>query len=99
VVYVGDSVSDLLPLLKADVGVVIGSNALLRRVTAHFGIQLRPLTQLALAKQLSENGQPVLNPMSRTSVSTDQKVEHGVLYTVEDWREIQELLLPGKCVS
>ena len=30
VVYVGDSVSDLLPLLEADIGVVIGQNALLR---------------------------------------------------------------------
>ena len=30
VVYVGDSASDLLPLLEADIGIVIGSNKLLR---------------------------------------------------------------------
>ncbi|KAG1664830.1 hypothetical protein FOA52_007088 [Chlamydomonas sp. UWO 241] len=44
VAYVGDSTSDLLALLAADVGIVIGSNRSLRRVCARFGVALRPLS-------------------------------------------------------
>ncbi len=42
-VYVGDSPSDLAPLLAADVGIIVGTNALLRRVAAAGGVRLRPL--------------------------------------------------------
>ncbi|KAK9842361.1 hypothetical protein WJX81_008532 [Elliptochloris bilobata] len=42
-VYIGDSPSDLAPLLAADLGIVIGANALLRRVAAAGGVRLRPL--------------------------------------------------------
>ena len=42
-VYVGDSMSDLAPLLAADVGIVIGQNSLLRRVAKAAGIQLKAL--------------------------------------------------------
>ena len=42
-VYVGDSVNDLAAMVCADVGIIIGSNALLRRVAASAGIQLRQL--------------------------------------------------------
>jgi len=49
-VYVGDSASDLAPLLAADLGVVVGGNALLRRVAAAGGVRLRPLAAGALAR-------------------------------------------------
>ena len=42
-VYVGDSMSDLAPLLAADIGIVIGQNKLLRRVAKAAGIQLKAL--------------------------------------------------------
>lgn len=42
-VYVGDSMSDLAPLLAADVGIVIGQNKLLRRVAKAAGVQLKAL--------------------------------------------------------
>jgi hypothetical protein len=42
-VYVGDSASDVLPLLAADYGIIVGSNALLRRVLAAHGARLAPL--------------------------------------------------------
>ena len=42
-VYIGDSMSDLAPLLSADIGIVIGQNKLLRRVARAAGVQLKPL--------------------------------------------------------
>ena len=42
-VYVGDSMSDLAPLLSADVGIVIGQNRALRRVAQAAGIRLKSL--------------------------------------------------------
>ena len=42
-VYVGDSMSDLAALACADIGIVVGTNALLRRVAAAAGLSLRPL--------------------------------------------------------
>lgn len=43
VCYVGDSVTDLLALLDADVGIVMGSSSSLLRVAQAFGVELRPL--------------------------------------------------------
>jgi 2-hydroxy-3-keto-5-methylthiopentenyl-1-phosphate phosphatase len=42
-VYVGDSMSDLAPLLAVDLGIVIGQNKLLKRVSRAAGITLKPL--------------------------------------------------------
>eukprot|EP00850_Spirogloea_muscicola_P020677 SM000223S07305 [mRNA] locus=s223:59029:71140:- [translate_table: standard] len=42
-VFVGDSTTDLLALLHADVGIVLGDNATLSRVLSRFGIRLYPL--------------------------------------------------------
>ncbi|KAG2445538.1 hypothetical protein HXX76_000153 [Chlamydomonas incerta] len=47
-VYVGDSTSDLGAMLDSDFGVVIGSNALLRRVCRRFGIRILPLAAAPL---------------------------------------------------
>ena len=43
-VYVGDSPSDFAPLLRADLGVVVGHNKLLRQVAKAHGVKLTPLT-------------------------------------------------------
>ena len=42
--YIGDSPSDLAPLLRADVGIVVGQNKLLRQVAKALGVKLKPLT-------------------------------------------------------
>ena len=42
-VFVGDSMSDLAPLLSADVGIVIGQNRILRRVAKAAGVRLKSL--------------------------------------------------------
>lgn len=43
-VYVGDSPSDFAPLLRADLGIVVGQNKLLRQVAKAHGVKLKPLT-------------------------------------------------------
>ena len=42
-VFVGDSMSDLAPLLSADVGIIVGQNRILRRVAKAAGIRLNSL--------------------------------------------------------
>ena len=43
-VYIGDSSSDFAPLLRADLGIVVGQNKLLRQVAKAYGVKLKPLT-------------------------------------------------------
>ena len=43
-VYVGDSPSDFAPLLRADLGNIVGHNKLLRQVAKAHGVNLKPLT-------------------------------------------------------
>lgn len=43
-VYIGDSPSDFAPLLRADLGIVVGQNKLLRQVAKAHGLKLLPLT-------------------------------------------------------
>lgn len=43
VVYVGDSATDLLALLEANVGILIGESNTARRVARRFGVQIKPL--------------------------------------------------------
>ncbi|EPS71250.1 hypothetical protein M569_03504 [Genlisea aurea] len=82
-VYIGDSVSDLLCLLEADIGIVIGSSASLRKVANHFGISFVPLFEgvVKKQKQLDEEN------------SGEWKGLSGVLYTVSSWAEIHAFIL------
>ncbi|KAL5996648.1 hypothetical protein ACLOJK_007567 [Asimina triloba] len=50
-VYIGDSVGDLLCLLEADIGIVVGSSSSLRRVGRHFGVSFIPLFTGVVKKQ------------------------------------------------
>ncbi|KAJ8649748.1 hypothetical protein MRB53_002771 [Persea americana] len=50
-VYIGDSVGDLLCLLEADVGIVVGSSSSLRRVGSQFGVSFVPLFSGLVKKQ------------------------------------------------
>ncbi|KAK4855561.1 hypothetical protein QYF36_008521 [Acer negundo] len=50
-VYVGDSVGDLLCLLEADIGIVIGSSSSLRRIGSQFGVSFVPLYPGLVKKQ------------------------------------------------
>ncbi len=43
-VYIGDSPSDFAPLLRAELGIVVGQNKLLRQVAKAHSVKLLPLT-------------------------------------------------------
>ncbi|RWW51061.1 hypothetical protein BHE74_00042630 [Ensete ventricosum] len=82
-VYIGDSVGDLLCLLEADVGIVIGSSLSLRRVGEQFGVSFVPLCSGLIKKQ--------------REVTEDTHVWKGglsgLVYTASSWSEIHAFLL------
>ncbi|KAH6771310.1 heme oxygenase-like [Perilla frutescens var. hirtella] len=82
-VYIGGSVGDLLCLLEADVGIVIGLSTSLKRLGNHFGISFVPLFSGLVSKQkeLAETGS-----LSRNGRS-------NILYTVSNWDEIYAFIL------
>lgn len=82
-VYIGDSVGDLLCLLEADVGIVVGSSSSLRRVGSHFGVSFVPLFPGLVVKQknCTEKSSACWTGLS------------GTLYTVESWAEINAFIL------
>ncbi|XP_074576710.1 bifunctional TH2 protein, mitochondrial-like [Curcuma longa] len=82
-IYIGDSVGDLLCLLEADVGIVIGSSSSLRRVGEKFGVSFTPLYPAVIKKQMEVVGNDS-NPWNGLS---------GVLYTASSWTEVHAFIL------
>ncbi|KAI3961751.1 hypothetical protein MKW92_015821 [Papaver armeniacum] len=84
-VFIGTSVGDLLCLLEADIGIVIGSNRHLIEVGKHFGVRFVPLLDGVVVKQKkhSFSGNPNIW-MGGLS---------GILYTVSCWTEIHAFIL------
>lgn len=82
-VYIGDSVGDILCLLEADIGIVIGSSSSLRRVGTQFGVSFVPLFP-GLVKKEKEfiEGR-----------SSNWKGLTGILYTASSWAEIHAFIL------
>ena len=82
-VYIGDSIGDLLCLLKVDIGIVVGSSTSLRRLGSHFNVSFVPLFEGLVKKQREcvEGG------------SFSWKAEPGVLYTASNWSEIHAFIL------
>ncbi|XVE62697.1 hypothetical protein DITRI_Ditri06bG0140600 [Diplodiscus trichospermus] len=77
-VYIGDSVGDLLCLLKADIGIVIGSSSSLRRVGEQYGVSFVPLLPGLVKKQKEyADGSPCT-----------WKGLSGILYTASSWDDI-----------
>ncbi|MED6126078.1 beta ketoadipyl CoA thiolase, th2 [Stylosanthes scabra] len=76
-VYIGDSVGDLLCLLEADIGIVVGSSSSLRSVGTQFGVTFVPLFSGLVKKQ---------KEFSEES-SSNWKGLSGILYTVSSWAE------------
>ena len=82
-VYIGDSIGDLLCLLKANIGIVVGSSSSLRRLGSHFGVSFVPLFE-GLVKKQRECGE---------GFSFCWKAKSGVLYTASNWSEIHAFIL------
>ncbi|KAG8390682.1 hypothetical protein BUALT_Bualt01G0109000 [Buddleja alternifolia] len=80
-VYIGATVSDLLCLLDAHIGIVIGCSSSLRRLGVHFGLSFIPLLPFVIEEQQRLfHEKPILE---------DRKV----LYTVSSWAEIHAFIL------
>lgn len=82
-VYVGDSIGDLLCLLEADVGIVVGTSSSLRRLATQFGVSFVPLYPSVVRKQKSLT----------EDTECSWKGLSGVLYTVNSWAEIHAFVL------
>ncbi|XP_042474269.1 bifunctional TH2 protein, mitochondrial-like isoform X2 [Zingiber officinale] len=82
-IYIGDSVGDLLCLLEADVGIVIGSNSSLRRIGEKFGVSFTPLHPAVIKKQMEVVGND----------SYPWKGLSGILYTASSWTEVHAFIL------
>ncbi|XP_076937017.1 bifunctional TH2 protein, mitochondrial-like isoform X2 [Bidens hawaiensis] len=82
-IYIGDSVGDLLCLVEADIGIVLGSSSSLRKLGDHFGVSFVPLWVGLVMKQREhvEGGGFSWNRQS------------GVVYTVSSWTEIRSLIV------
>ncbi|KAJ4836408.1 hypothetical protein Tsubulata_020980 [Turnera subulata] len=82
-IYIGDSVEDLLCLLQADIGIVIGPSSSLQRVGDRLGVLFAPLFPSLIKKQkeTTEGSSPSWKKLS------------GMLYTVSSWAEIDAFIL------
>ena len=74
-VFVGDSITDLLALLKSDIGIVIGKSQTVRKVAKSFGIKLLPLQEIQkmTASECQDN---------------THHLQKGVLFEAPSWNEI-----------
>lgn len=78
-IYVGDSVTDLLAMLDADVGIVVGNSGTFERVANAFGITVCPLASAYEALEKKEK-------------SSVEEVGLNVVYRVSHWAEIEVFL-------
>lgn len=92
-VYIGDSMTDLSALISADVGIVMGSNQLVRQVAGAAGVPIRhlaayPIDRNASKERLDYGDELQLNVFSRSD--TDGEVP--VLYEAMTWDDIRAFL-------
>lgn len=82
-IYVGDSVTDLLAMLDAEVGIVVGDSSTFDEAASAFGITVRPLASaygaLDGAEELRRQGVP-------------DRTGQCVVYRVSHWAEIEVFL-------
>eukprot|EP00899_Mesostigma_viride_P005952 jgi/Mesvir1/15358/Mv06561-RA.1 len=89
-VYVGDSFTDILALLDADVGIVIGCSSSLRKMCGECGIELASIAALpgALRDTTAEDAQGHGPPRHKVGPQGG-----ALLYCAGNWLEIEQCLL------
>lgn len=76
-IYLGDGITDLLALLAADLGIVVGHSFSLRKICAAYGVTLRPLVAASVE-------------MSRLTARDSWSGRwSGVLYETSGWEEVE----------
>ncbi len=80
IVYVGDSSTDLAALLEADIGIIMGSSSSTVLIAEKWGIQISPLQ-----KRDKSNFQNMI-------VGGEKNKDKKLLWQVESWQEIDEML-------
>lgn len=80
-IYVGDSVTDLLAMLDADVGIVVGNSGTFERVASAFGISVRPLSSAYDSLDAKVD-----------SVEGESRSGGRCVYRVAHWEEIEVFL-------
>jgi hydroxymethylpyrimidine kinase/phosphomethylpyrimidine kinase/thiamine-phosphate diphosphorylase len=83
-IYIGDSMTDVPPLISADLGIVIGKDPLIRRVMDVAGIRLQPLTAV---------------PLSLGNDMGYDASEKPTLYEAPCWAEIDAFLFNQQFVA
>lgn len=78
-VFVGDSITDLLGLLEADIGIIIGDSKTILKTADTFGINVEPIAEILKPKELDFS-------CGRASNRT------RVLYITKDWYQIEQLV-------
>jgi len=81
VVYVGDSATDLLAMMAADIGILIGDSGWAREVARKYGVRVEPLSTLSL--QSADDSLSLLCARSRSS---------DVVWEAQSWEEIGKYL-------
>lgn len=79
IVYVGDNVTDLLAMLDADVGIVVGNSGTFERIASAFGIAVCPLASAYVALR---------NPREWA----ERGCAGRCVYRVSHWAEIEVFL-------
>lgn len=82
-IYVGDSVTDLLAMLDADVGIVVGDSGIFEETASAFGLTVRPL---ASAYEALHGMEGVRKP------GAPDRITGQCVYRVSQWAEIEVFL-------
>ncbi|KAK9072477.1 hypothetical protein SSX86_008911 [Deinandra increscens subsp. villosa] len=82
-IYIGDSIGDLLCLVEADIGIVVGSSSSLGKIGAHFGVSFVPLWLGLVMKQREH----------KEGSGFRWNYRSGVVYTVSSWAEIHSFIV------
>lgn len=98
--YAGDSITDVEPLLAADIGVVFGSSGSLRRALAAVGVRVLPLVAARRAASQSFTGEAA-RPQAAALPAAAAAAADGAprarkpptVYAAESWHEVHACLL------